>query len=647
MSPSSGLLLIALLPFAVCAAVHPALTAAMGRDTTCTVWVIFSDKGAASRNGPALSTTALKRRQMARYPAESPEDQPVSSAYLDRVRASGASLRNTFSWANAASFTLAGRDITRVAALPFVRHVIPVTSYRREALLPAAFLGKAARVGQPLAALYGESYHQLAMLDVPLAQEYLQRYRSQAPGAGVIVGMFDTGFWLGHAAFGRVRATGAVLADSDFVAHDGDPYFSYLTHGASTMAFIGGYDPARLMGVAWDARFVLARTEDDLSEHHVEEDNWAAALVWAEGLGVSIVNSSLGYRYDFTAPDSSYSYQDMDGRTTIVARATEGALARGIIIVSSMGNDGGLGAGSINSPADSRDVVSVGAVDADEEIAGFSSRGPTSDGRTKPDCVAMGVSAVTLGPLEDSYQVGSGTSYSAPLTAGVAALLRQAWPDSSAAAIVDRLYRSCRFAKHQTAVDNTYGRGIPDALLGCMRPGELLVLALDSSGRRLDNVVLSDSTGRSLGATDSSGTALVGLAAGARSVRVTVTADLRGSRTVVVDSLPACRTLVFGALPEARFDVFPNVVRLRDATQGLTVRFVDEGNRTARAYAISVRGVNGELLWHTGGTTSPHDPLRVHYGCVNESGRSLVPGTYFLLFELDGERQIRKFLVVP
>ena len=115
-------------------------------------------------------------------------------------------------------------------------------------------------------------------------------------------------------------------------------------------------------------------------------------MVWAESLGVDIVNSSLGYNNGFSPPDTDYTFQDMNGVTTIVSKAAAMATQFGVIVVNSMGNDGPV-AGSLSAPADVKDVVSAGAVDGSLSVADFSSRGPTSDGRIKPDCVALGVGA--------------------------------------------------------------------------------------------------------------------------------------------------------------------------------------------------------------------------------------------------------------
>jgi len=360
----------------------------------------------------------------------------------------------------------------------------------------------------------------------------------------MLIGVFDTGFWLGHDCFDHIVAREAVVADSDFVAGDSDPMRVPVPHGAQVMSLIGGYDPGYLVGCAWDAQFILARTENTSTERHVEEDNWAAALVWAESLGVGIVNSSLSYRTGFTPPDTDYTYADMDGRTTIIAQAVRGALERGVVVVNAMGNDGDAG-GSVTSPGDSPDVVSVGAVDANGAIAGYSSRGPTADGRMKPDLVAMGSNVLIPGIRSNSYTHLSGTSFASPLVAGALALAWQCHPHLSPQDAVAHLYGTCRLAPGQDSIDNVYGRGIPNALLGCLREQEFFVVAEDSLGRRVLELILVSSDGNEVVRADSCGTILTELET--VSLPMTLRAGVEGgpSQQITIDSLPAYRVLRF------------------------------------------------------------------------------------------------------
>jgi hypothetical protein len=271
----------------------------------------------------------------------------------------------------------------------------------------------------------------------------------------------------------------------------------------------------------------------------VEEDNWAAAMVWAESLGVDIVTSSVAYRTDFTPPDTDYAYADMDGQTTIIARAAQGALDRGVIIVNAMGNESWHGAnsytyGTLASPADVEDVISVGGITSDLRLSSFSGSGPTPDGRIKPDCVAM-ASGVCV-PSTQGYAQLSGTSFSTPMVAGIVALVKQCFPAASPNAIRQRLYASCSFVPAQDSVDNVYGRGIPDALLACLDSLESYVLALDTLHRPVAGAEVY-AGGRKVAVSDSFGAAVVSLAQNELPETLTIVHEYFLPAFVVVDSL--------------------------------------------------------------------------------------------------------------
>ncbi|HUI92949.1 MAG TPA: S8 family serine peptidase [Chitinivibrionales bacterium] len=487
------------------------------KDTVCKVWVIFTDK-----NTPAgrVSPRALARRARMRGAGAAAADMPVSRAYIAAVERAGGRCANIFKWANAASFVVPSSRLPELAKLPSVRELVPVRSFANQAPLKNA-KGLEKKSAQGPDPVYGQSAGQLSMLVVPAAQRYLSAKEAAPPGTGLVIGLFDSGFRTRHRCFSYFNDHNLLLADSDFIDHDNtvadpdsvandmaNPYWHNDEHGSMTLSLIAGYDPGNFMGVAYNARFVLARTEDSPVERHYEEDNWAAAMVWAESLGVDIVSSSLGYNTGFTPPDTDYTFQDMDGKTTIISKAARQAIAFGMIVVNSMGNEDPF----LAAPADVDGVVSVGAVDSSLKIADFSDRGPTADGRIKPDCVAQGVD-VTVPSIYDpsiSYTQGSGTSFAAPVVAGVCGLVLQKNGGDSAAAIRNRLYTSCFFAPGQTSIDNSYGRGVPDAFLACLPYNQTYVTVADSFGHCVAGATVT-AAGYPAGTSDSAGYAVVTL----------------------------------------------------------------------------------------------------------------------------------------
>jgi len=456
------------------------------QDTTCKVWVIFTDKNNAPQNSP-VSLRAQKRRMHNGILGNQQTDIHVSQEYCKAIEQRGGHINFRFKWANAVSVSVNASKLPDLASLLFVKDILNVRS--GSSIVPKITAQKLyKKTAFDTSVFYGQSWQQLSTLAVPAAQQYLKSTYSAVPGDSMVIGLFDSGFRTKHKCFTYFHTNNRLLAQYDFIDNDtsvvdpdsvasnpANPYYMNDEHGSMTLSLIAGYDSTHFIGTAWNAHFILARTEDSKQtadgeiEKHYEEDNWAAAMVWAESLGVDIVSSSLGYRDGFTPPDTDYTFADMNGKTTIISKAATIATQLGVLVVNAMGNDGDA-SGSISAPADVENVVSVGAIDPSLTIALFSSRGPTSDGRIKPDCVAPGkdvVVPVIYNSNDSSYTTDDGTSFSTPLTAGVCALTWQANRQDSSAQIRQRLYASCVFAPAQTSRNNTYGRGIPNALIAC------------------------------------------------------------------------------------------------------------------------------------------------------------------------------------
>ncbi len=344
------------------------------------------------------------------------EDLPLSDNYLTVIKDLGIEIIHELKWFNSVSVRMNEAPIELVKSLSFVDKVAPVKSFTFQKKLVDDFeLYKYTSTPG-----YGQSFTQLNLSDIPLV------HSKGITGEDVIIGLLDTGYdWERHISLN----TRSVLAEYDFIFDDnvtanqpGD-HPSQHDHGTLIFSIIGGYHDSTMIGAAFNSSYLLAKTEDIRSETRVEEDNYAAALIWMEGLGVDITSSSLGYS-TFDSPGESYTYSDMDGKTTIVTRAAEFAFMRGVATFTSAGNEGNAPWFYITAPADGKNTIGVGAVNSANQIAGFSSRGPSSDGRIKPEIVAMGVGVYGASASTDNgYRFASGTSTSAPIASGVAALL--------------------------------------------------------------------------------------------------------------------------------------------------------------------------------------------------------------------------------
>lgn len=352
------------------------------------------------------------------------EDLPINQKYINELQAFGIQVIHRLNWFNCVSAIIPSEKIQLIKSLPFVQSVEPVRKliYKRELENQYPF-----RENNPnfLTNDYGLSFTQLNLSDIPLV------HSKGIDGRNVLIGLLDSGFdWQRHQSLN----TRNIIAEYDFVfddsitANQSQDVPGQDFHGTLVLSIIGGFKDSTLIGAAYNSSFLLAKTEYIGSETHVEEDNYAAALIWMENLGVDITSSSLGYS-EFDTGEDSYTYQDMNGKTTIVTKAVELAFERGVATFTSAGNEGNTKWKYITAPADGFNVIAVGSVDSQNQLASFSSVGPTADGRIKPEVVAMGVSVYgALSGTINEYRSASGTSTSSPIAAGVGALVLSKFP---------------------------------------------------------------------------------------------------------------------------------------------------------------------------------------------------------------------------
>jgi serine protease AprX len=460
------------------------------------VWVFFTDKGTLVRDGKPLprdlvSELALRRRARV-LPSDrlvDESDLPVSEEYIARVAPLVSHIRQRSRWLNGVSAQAAPGAIAQIESLPFVREIDLVQKYRRaggEETQGASPAVLPPRKSSGTGALdYGSSLPQVSLENIPAV------HATGNSAQGIIIGLFDNGVRLQtHQAFDQLR--GRIIAQRDFVDHKtsvvpNDPNSEFGGHGVNTLSTLAGYKPGNIIGPAFGASFILARTENDSSETPFEEDNWAAAIEWAESLGVQITSTSLGY-LTFDTPYTSLTWQDMNGRNSVISRAAVMAARKGVIVVNSAGNEGPASPGqnTLVAPADADSILAAGAVTPSGVRTGFSSCGPTSDGRIKPDVVAVGSSVYVASNIDTAgYFYVQGTSFSCPLTAGVAALVLSAHPTATVMQVINAIRSTARQAPLQTTrPDNLYGWGIIDAMAAINALGSLPAapVALPGSG---------------------------------------------------------------------------------------------------------------------------------------------------------------------
>jgi serine protease AprX len=451
--------------------IGPRLKEAIALSSAATIhhaWVYLTDKGTADLQKAAptsLVTESSLRRRMNVLPATALVDEtdlPVQTQYVLALGQTGATVQQVSKWLNAVSVRGTEEQIARCATLPFVKNIELVSHFRRSPVPPPTeeVIPALPKTAGTHTLDYGTGLSQVALINVPALHDLGNSAQ------GVIVGVFDNGFRLpGHEAFASMN----IIAQHDFVDNKvsvvpSNPSTSFGDHGVYTLSTIGGYTPGKLIGPAYGASYILARTENDSSETPAEEDKWVRAIEWADSLGVQVTSTSLGY-LDFNPGYASWTWENMDGRTTVITRAAAIAVRKGILVVNSAGNEGyNATHNTLVAPADADSVVAAGAVGPDGKRASFSSVGPSTSvpPHIKPDVMAQGSSVyVASSTATSSYIFIQGTSFSCPLTAGVAALLVKEHPTAAPMTIVKAMKQT---ASQATTPDNLMGWGILNAL---------------------------------------------------------------------------------------------------------------------------------------------------------------------------------------
>ena len=396
-----------------------------------------------------LSERAIERRNRQQLPIDE-TDLPVSGKYVDELKATGVRLVTTSKWNNTVvlevSDTLLMDEISKKSFVTGVKKVwvspdsIPPRNMKRKKEVKNKVEKTDCHYGNALRQIEihgGDSLHSAGFA-----------------GKGMHVAVIDAGFY--NADEIKFFRKMDLLGTRDFVNPNSDIY-AENAHGLMVLSCMAANLPKVFVGTAPEASYWLLRSEDNDSEQPIEEDYWAAAIEFADSVGVDVVNTSLGY-YEFDEGFPAYRYRDLDGHYSLMSHSASLAADKGIVVVCSAGNSGDDPWKKVTPPGDSENVLTVGAITKDLVNARFSSIGNSADGRIKPDVMAVGVSSVVTG-TDGSVSKGNGTSFASPIMCGILTCFWQACPWLTAKEVIEAVRQVSDRVDYP---DNIYGYGVPN-----------------------------------------------------------------------------------------------------------------------------------------------------------------------------------------
>ncbi|WP_025069380.1 S8 family peptidase [Bacteroides propionicifaciens] len=396
-----------------------------------------------------LSAKAIERRVKQGISIDE-TDLPVSPTYVEQIKQLGLRIILTGKWDN--FVTVSCNDTTAISTirdLPFVRGVELVWSASDKDINPQPLIRDSVMNQMD----WQEDYYGTAKNQIAISQGDLL-HAEGFKGEDMVIAVIDAGFHNMDQIGGMNNIN--VLGIKDFVNPCSDIYAEH-SHGLAVLSCIAMNKPHYMVGTAPKASFWLLRSEDDNSEHLVEQDYWSAAVEFADSVGVDIISTSLGYN-EFDDKSKNYEYYHLDGEYALMSRQASKTANKGLILVCSAGNSGMGSWKKLTAPGDARDIITVGAIDSSGVLAPFSSIGNTADNRIKPDVVAVGLQASVMG-TDGKISTANGTSFSAPIMTGLVACLWQALPELTAKELIDLLRSVGDRSAHP---DNIYGFGIPN-----------------------------------------------------------------------------------------------------------------------------------------------------------------------------------------
>ncbi len=446
-------------------------------------WVFFKEKESGSFDSDLQSQFSERAIQKRIQSGRGFDwyDRPVSKSNLNLIQSAGLQIVMVSRWLNAVTVLAEPGQLAALGENPAVLKIDPVKKLKpgiRNPAISVEFQKKTSVSSDPF---YGESISQLSLTHLT------ELHQLGITGRGIVTGMLDAGTkWRTQSALKSIN----VLAEYDFVEKDTDASGDD-SHGTAVLSLMGAYEPGTAIGGAYGSGFLIAKTEYSPTETPVEEDNWVAGIEWMDQMGADVVNSSLGYSSFDDGSGYFYSNGDFDGQTAKCTQAADIAVSqKGIAVFISAGNEGSSKLGTLLAPSDGFYVFSSGAADVNGDLAGFSSTGPTNDGRIKPDGLSFGVLNWVAKPSSKTdpagyFAYGSGTSYASPLSASAGALILSVYPELTPGELSNALRKT---AENAANPDNRRGYGILNARAALFQIGPAVsnLFSVSSDGNQTE-----------------------------------------------------------------------------------------------------------------------------------------------------------------